>query len=73
MKYAFLILALTGAALADNRADSRLYEMRTYHAESGKLDSLLARFRDHTTKLFEKRGMTNIGSADRGPRRRWPA
>ena len=27
----------------------------------GKLDALHARFRDHTTKLFEKHGMTNVG------------
>ena len=27
----------------------------------GKLDALNARFRDHTCKLFEKHGMTNVG------------
>ena len=41
--------------------DPRLFELRVYHAMPGKLDSLLTRFRDHTTKLFEKHGMTNIG------------
>lgn len=41
--------------------DSRVYEMRIYYAAEGKLDALHARFRDHTTKLFEKHGMTNIG------------
>jgi hypothetical protein len=41
--------------------DERLFELRTYYASSGKLDNLLARFRDHTCKLFEKHGMTNIG------------
>ena len=39
----------------------RIYEMRTYTAAPGKLDDLNARFRDHTTKLFEKHGMVNIG------------
>jgi len=39
----------------------RLYEMRIYYAEPGKLDDLLARFRNHITKLFEKYGMTNEG------------
>ena len=29
--------------------------------EKDKLPALLTRFRDHTTKLFEKHGMTNIG------------
>jgi len=41
--------------------DTRLFELRTYHAEPGKLEVLLARFRDHTTKLFAKHGMTNSG------------
>jgi hypothetical protein len=39
----------------------RLFEIRTYTTEPGKLDALHARFREHTTKLFEKHGMTNIG------------
>jgi NIPSNAP len=39
----------------------RLFEIRTYTTEKGKLPDLLKRFRDHTTKLFEKHGMTNIG------------
>ena len=41
-------------------ADSRLYELRTYHANEGKLDALLTRFRDHTCALFEKHGMENV-------------
>jgi hypothetical protein len=39
----------------------RLFEIRTYTTEPGKLPDLLKRFREHTTKLFEKHGMTNIG------------
>lgn len=35
--------------------------MRTYIAHDGKLDALSARFREHTLKLFEKHGMTNVG------------
>lgn len=42
-------------------AGKNVYEMRTYTCEPGRLPNLLARFRDHTTKLFEKHGMTNIG------------
>jgi len=51
-----LVLALDLSA-----ADTRLFELRTYHANPGKLDALHARFRDHTVKLFEKHGMTNLG------------
>jgi len=42
-------------------AESRFFEMRTYYAAPGKLDDLLARFRDHTMALFERHGITNIG------------
>jgi hypothetical protein len=38
----------------------RVFELRTYKATPDHLPNLLARFRDHTVKLFEKFGMTNI-------------
>ncbi|MCS7159447.1 MAG: NIPSNAP family protein [Gemmatales bacterium] len=38
-----------------------VYELRIYHAAPGKMDALLARFRQHTVKLFEKHGITNVG------------
>jgi len=37
-----------------------VYELRVYHVYDGKLEDLLRRFRDHTTKLFEKHGIKNI-------------
>ena len=40
---------------------NRVFELRTYTANEGKLEALHARFRNHTTKLFRKHGMTNIG------------
>ena len=55
-----LMLTTTLAAVAAEK-DSRVFEMRTYFAAPGKLDELHARFRDHTTKLFEKHGIANIG------------
>jgi hypothetical protein len=42
-------------------AENRLFELRTYYTLEGRLENLLARFRNHTTKLFEKHGMTNVG------------
>jgi hypothetical protein len=39
----------------------RVFELRSYTAAPGKLDALNDRFREHTVKLFEKHGMTNIG------------
>jgi hypothetical protein len=38
----------------------RYFELRTYATNPGKLENLHTRFRDHTTKLFEKHGMTNV-------------
>jgi hypothetical protein len=49
------------AASTSPSTDDRFYEMRVYYAPPGKLDDLHARFRNHTVKLFEKHGMTNIG------------
>jgi hypothetical protein len=46
---------------ADRQKKIRLFEIRTYTTEPGKLDALNTRFREHTTRLFEKHGMTNIG------------
>ena len=56
-------LFLTTAILhaADDKTDTRVFELRTYTSPAGKLDDLHARFREHTTKLFEKHGMANIG------------
>ncbi len=54
---ASLMPAITSIA----ETDSRCFELRTYHAAPGKLDDLNARFRNHTVKLFEKHGMTNVG------------
>lgn len=41
-------------------ASTTVYELRVYHANEGKLDDLVKRFREHTTKLFEKHGMKNV-------------
>ena len=38
-----------------------IHELRIYTAHPGKMGALLARFRDHTTALFEKHGIVNVG------------
>ncbi len=61
------LLALTGLTTLNAAAEdgpttvNRVFEMRTYTTHPGRLEALHARFRNHTTKLFEKHGMTNIG------------
>ena len=38
----------------------RLFELRVYTTNKGKLTNLNARFRDHTCALFEKHGISNV-------------
>jgi hypothetical protein len=40
--------------------ESSVFELRVYTTAPGKLPELLARFRDHTVKLFEKHGIRNV-------------
>jgi hypothetical protein len=49
------------AASAEAPAADRVFELRTYTSPDGKLPVLETRFRDHTRRIFEKHGMTNIG------------
>ena len=56
----FLTASLAQSASTTD-AKQRIFEIRTYTTAPGKLPDLLKRFREHTTKLFEKHGMTNIG------------
>lgn len=66
---AFSVLAVSAVGLlsksalaqgAGSPSTDRVFEIRTYTTEPGKLDALLARFRDHTSKLFEKHGIENV-------------
>ena len=38
-----------------------IYEYRVYDAVPGRISDLHARFRDHTTKIFDRLGMKRIG------------
>jgi hypothetical protein len=63
--WAFLVVGLLlGAGFAQLRAaqpaPARVFEIRTYHCFPGRLDALNKRFREHTMKMFEKHGMTNV-------------
>lgn len=54
-------LTLFAHATPPAKKDTRCYEMRIYYATPDKLADLQARFRNHTTKLFKKHGMENVG------------
>ena len=66
MERAFL-QAATGSPNAEEKrqggamtGSTKVYELRIYHVATGKLDNLVARFRDHTDKLFAKHGMKSV-------------
>ena len=67
-KRSWLILVVglvLGASLQSTRAAGaepagKVFEIRTYHTFPGRLEALHKRFREHTMKIFEKHGMTNV-------------
>ena len=68
MKYLAIAVAALGIAAfaipAEEekvKAETRVFEMRTYYANPGKMTAMHARFRDHTCALFKKHGMTLVG------------
>lgn len=54
-------LAVRGPAAAEARSADRVYELRTYTTNEGKLPNLLARFGGGEIDLFTRHGMTSIG------------
>jgi hypothetical protein len=52
-----LFVLLAGFACAQ----TRVYELRTYTCNEGKLEALKARFRDHTIELFKRHGIESLG------------
>jgi hypothetical protein len=54
-------LLLICAAAFGQKTDTRYFELRIYYCHPGRLDALVQRFQNHTTRLFEKHGMENIG------------
>ena len=53
-------LVNAASAAAKPASSTTVYELRIYHAMDGKLDALLARFRDHTIKIFAKHHMRSV-------------
>ena len=43
----------------EKKANTRVYELRTYTTLPGRLPALNKRFAEHTVKFFEKHGMRN--------------
>ena len=57
----YVVGRLTPEPVAEAAQAGRVFEMRTYVTNEGKLPALETRFRDHTIKFFNKYSMTSIG------------
>jgi uncharacterized protein YbaA (DUF1428 family) len=58
---ALLGLAAFSPAIAADAKDAKVYELRTYTATPGKIENVISRFRDHTTRIFDRFGMVSVG------------
>ena len=56
-----LALSATAISAADQAPGDKVYELRIYKCNPGKLPALHARFRDHTCRLFQKHGIELVG------------
>ena len=56
----FVSVAAEAKDAPNGAAGETVYELRIYHAMEGKLDALVARFRDHTDALFKKHGLKPV-------------
>lgn len=54
----FGVFVISSAQAAE---PSPVFELRVYTSPEGKMPELLARFKNHTTKIFERHGMVNVG------------
>jgi hypothetical protein len=61
MTAAMMMSAASGLEAQGSGAKSDVvYELRIYHANEGKLDALLTRFRDHTMTIFNRHGLKSV-------------
>jgi len=61
MSAAAVVPLMAGSKVeAQNATGAGVYELRIYHANEGKLDALVARFRDYTDAIFKRHGMKSV-------------
>jgi hypothetical protein len=57
----FALLVFAGGYWSGmSQSKTRVFELRTYTTNEGKLPDLQKRFRDHTVDIFKRHGMTNV-------------
>ena len=59
ISFAFAVFA-GGYWSGMSQTKPRVFELRTYTTNEGKMPDLQKRFRDHTVNIFKKHGITNI-------------
>ena len=52
--------AQAAGVVSSHGGEGAVFELRIYHANEGKLDTLLARFRDHTITIFKRHGIESV-------------
>jgi hypothetical protein len=55
-----LAMLISASVFAQQGIKSNYFEMRTYTAAEGKMPDLIARFQNHTLKIFKKNGIENV-------------
>jgi len=58
---AIAMLGVSMATQSHAAGSDHVYELRTYHANPGKLADLNTRFRDHTIEIFNRHHMKSVG------------
>jgi hypothetical protein len=56
-----VLIVAVAAACAPALAQSRVYELRTYHCYEGKLETLKANFRDFNIRILKRHGIESVG------------
>lgn len=56
-----VMLGVTAAQKSTAADANHVFEMRTYHANPGKLADLEKRFREHTVEIFNRHHMKSVG------------
>jgi len=56
----FRVFAQASGMANSHGGEGVVFELRVYHANEGKLDALLARFRDHTMTIFKRHGIESV-------------
>src|SRR5262245_1879878 len=55
------VVMLGFSSLMGSNPSHHVYELRLYHVHEGKMDTLKARFLDHTDAIFKRHNMKSIG------------